>query len=96
MKNNLRILLVIPVLFMFTFFVGCKSKEYIEVPVTVEKVNKEYIYNKDSVFTKDSTWVFIDRSKDTVIIDRYNLKVEKVYKLDTIHKIDSIPFTVTV
>jgi len=33
---------------------GCKVKEYIEVPVEVEKVKTEYVHKIDSIYLHDS------------------------------------------
>lgn len=75
---------------------SCKTKEYIEVPVEVEKVKIEYVHKLDSVYLHDSISTYIIQRGDTVFIDRYKFKVREVYRTDTIHKIDSIPQIVTV
>ena len=75
---------------------SCKTKEYIEVPVEIEKVKIEYVHKLDSVYLHDSISTYIIQRGDTVFIDRYKFKVREVYRTDTIHKIDSIPQIVTV
>ena len=75
---------------------SCKTKEYIEVPVEVEKVKIEYVHKLDSVYLHDSISTYIIQRGDTVFIDRYKFKVREVYRTDTIHRIDSIPQIVTV
>ena len=75
---------------------SCKTKEYIEVPVEIEKVKIEYVHKLDSVYLHDSISTYIIQRGDTVFIDRYKFKVREVYRTDTIHRIDSIPQIVTV
>lgn len=75
---------------------SCKTKEYIEVPVEVEKVKTEYIHKRDSVYLHDSISTYIVQKGDTVFVDRYKYKIKEVYKTDTIHRVDSIPKIVTV
>ena len=75
---------------------SCKTKEYIEVPVEIEKVKIEYVHKLDSVYLHDSISTYIIQRGDTVFIDRYKFKVREVYRTDTIHKIDSIPQIVTI
>lgn len=75
---------------------SCKTKEYIEVPVEVEKVRTEYIHKLDSVYLHDSISTYIVQKGDTVFVDRYKYKIKEVYKTDTIHRVDSIPKIVTV
>lgn len=75
---------------------SCKTKEYIEVPVEVEKVKTEYIHKLDSVYLHDSISTYIVQKGDTVFVDRYKYKIKEVYKTDTIHRVDSIPKIVTV
>ena len=92
MKNKFIILLV-SLSLLFTFN-GCKTKEYIEVPV--EKTKIEYVHNTDSIYLHDSVAVYIMQKGDTVFIDRYKYKIKEVYKSDTVCKIDTIPNIVTV
>lgn len=80
---------------LFTFS-SCKTKEYIEVPVEVEKVKTEYIHKLDSVYLHDSISTYIVQKGDTVFVDRYRYKIKEVYKTDTIHRVDSIPKIVTI
>lgn len=75
---------------------SCKTKEYIKVPVEVEKVKTEYIHKLDSVYLHDSISTYIVQKGDTVFVDRYKYKIKEVYKTDTIHRVDSIPKIVTV
>jgi hypothetical protein len=39
---------------LLTVLQGCKTKEYIEVPVEVEKVKIEYVHKLDSIYLHDS------------------------------------------
>ena len=75
---------------------SCKTKEYIEVPVEVEKVKTEYVHKLDSVYLHDSISTYIVQKGDIVFVDRYKYKIKEVYKTDTIHRVDSIPKIVTV
>jgi hypothetical protein len=57
MKSKVIILsLLIGLLFTVS---SCKTKEYIEVPVEVEKVKTEYIHKLDSVYLHDSISTYI-------------------------------------
>ena len=75
---------------------GCKTKEYIEVPVEVEKVKTEYIHQRDSIYLHDSIATYIVQKGDTVFVDRCKYKIKEVYKTDTVIKIDSIPKVIKV
>ena len=75
---------------------SCKVKEYIEVPVEVEKVKIEYVHKLDSVYLHDSISTYIVQKGDTVFVDRYKYKIKEVYRTDTIHQVDSIPKIVQV
>ena len=81
---------------LLTVLQGCKTKEYIEVPVEVEKVKIEYVHKLDSIYLHDSIFTQIVQRGDTIFVDRYKFKVKEVYKTDTIHQIDSIPKIVEV
>ena len=75
---------------------SCKMKEYIEVPVEVEKIKIEYIYKLDSIYLHDSISTYIVQKGDTVFVDRYKYKIREVFKTDTVHRIDSVPKIITV
>ena len=87
---------------------SCKSTKYIEVPVEVEKVKIEYVdkFQKDSIDTRDSIYIadsiFIYVKGDTVtqVQKSYIYKDKIIYKekfvIDTICKVDSIPYIKTV
>ena len=81
---------------LLTVLQGCKTKEYIEVPVEIEKVKIEYVHKLDSIYLHDSIFTQIVQRGDTIFVDRYKFKVKEVYKTDTIHQIDSIPKIVEV
>lgn len=93
---------------VFLLLCSCKSTKYIEVPVEVEKVKIEYVdkFQKDSVDTRDSIYVadsvFIYVKDDTVtqVQKSYIYKDKIIYKekfvIDTICKVDSIPYIKTV
>ena len=87
---------------------SCKSTKYIEVPVEVDKVKIEYVdkFQKDSIDTRDSIYIadsiFIYVKGDTVtqVQKSYIYKDKIIYKekfvIDTICKVDSIPYIKTV
>lgn len=94
MKKILFILLLLCIM-------SCKTK-YIEIP----KVHTEYIVKqqKDTVIKHDSIFQFDSISTykilDTVYNDKYHVLYRyktnylTKYKVDTIHKVDSIPYKV--
>lgn len=73
---------------------GCKTKEYIKVPEhhTEYVVRKDTVAKLDSIYVKDSVYVF--QKGDTVVISKiaYRDRYRNIYKvkLDTIFKHDSI------
>lgn len=88
---------ILSLLLSFLFLLqSCKVKEYIEVPVEVEKVKIEYVHKLDSVYLHDSISTYIVQKGDTVFVDRYKYKIKEVYRTDTIHQVDSIPKIVQV
>lgn len=91
-----KIKYLILLLGLLTVLQGCKTKEYIEVPVEVERVKIEYVHKLDSIYLHDSIFTQIVQRGDTIFVDRYKFKVKEVYKTDTIHQIDSIPKIVEV
>ena len=95
MNTNKKIIMTLLIGTLLTFS-SCKTKEYIEVPVEVEKVKTEYIHKLDSVYLHDSISTYIVQKGDTVFVDRYKYKIKEVYKTDTTHRVDSIPKIVTV
>lgn len=89
--------IIIPLFVSLVFITqSCKIKEYVEVPVEVEKVKIEYVHKLDSIYLHDSVATYIMQRGDTVFVDRYKYKIKEVYRTDTIHKIDSIPKVVQV
>lgn len=96
MKNINKHIIVSLLLGILFLFQGCKVKEYIEVPVEVEKVKTEYVHKRDSIYLHDSISTYIMQKGDTVFVDRYNYKIKNVFKVDTIHRVDSIPKIVKV
>ena len=92
MKHLLTIILLVITISL----TGCKTKEYIEVPVEVEKVKIEYVHKLDSIYLHDSVAVYITQKGDTVYVEKYKYKIREVFRTDTIHKIDSIPKIVTI
>ncbi len=91
MRRNIRELILYLLLGLTLLLQGCKVKEYIEVPVEVEKIKTEYVHQIDSIYLHDSIATYIMQKGDTIFVDRYKYKVKEIYKVDTIHKTDSIP-----
>ena len=80
---------------MFTLLLsGCKTTEYIKVPV--ETIRTEYKVQKDSVYLHDSINVYTETKGDTVYITKFKYKIKGTFKTDTILKRDSIPVIVEV
>ena len=83
------------IILLFTLLLsGCKTTEYIKVPV--ETVRTEYKVQKDSIYLHDSINVYIETKGDTVYITKLKYKIKETFKTDTILKRDSIPVIVEV
>lgn len=91
----MRLKLFICILSICTLLTSCKVKEYIEVPVEVEKIKTEYVHQLDSIYLHDSISTYIIQKGDTVFIDRYKYKIKEVFRTDTVHQTDTIPKIVT-
>ena len=86
---------IIGILFSSMFiFTGCKSVEYVSVPV--ETIKTEYKVKKDSIYLHDSINVYTQVKGDTVYINTLKYKVKNTFKTDTIIKQDTIPKIVEV
>ena len=83
------------IILMFTLLLsGCKTTEYIKVPV--ETIRTEYKVQKDSVYLHDSINVYTETKGDTVYITKLKYKIKETFKTDTVLKRDSIPVIVEV
>lgn len=83
------------IILMFTLLLsGCKTTEYIKVPV--ETIRTEYKVQKDSIYLHDSINVYTETKGDTVYITKLKYKIKETFKTDTILKRDSIPVIVEV
>lgn len=80
---------LIYVIFLFALF-SCGSTKYIDVPVEVVKIQKEFEIKEvhDSVYLKDST--VINKVSDTVFITKWRTEYKERLRKDTIHIKDSI------
>ena len=86
---------LIGLILIFTLLLsGCKTTEYIKVPV--ETVRTEYKVQKDSIYLHDSINVYTETKGDTVYITKLKYKIKETFKTDTILKRDSIPVIVEV
>lgn len=90
-NKNFILLIAFGLIIMFT---GCKSVEYVTVPV--ETIKTEYKVKKDSVYLHDSINVYTQVKGDTVYINTLKYKVKNTFKTDTIIKQDTIPKIVEV
>lgn len=83
------------IILMFTLLLsGCKTTEYIKVPVEI--VRTEYKVQKDSIYLHDSINVYTETKGDTVYITKLKYKIKETFKTDTVLKRDSIPVIVEV
>lgn len=83
------------IILMFTLLLsGCKTTEYIKVPV--ETIRTEYKVQKDSIYLHDSINVYTETKGDTVYITKLKYKIKETFKTDTVLKRDSIPVIVEV
>lgn len=83
------------IILMFTLLLsGCKTTEYIKVPV--ETIRTEYKVQKDSIYLHDSINIYTETKGDTVYITKLKYKIKETFKTDTILKRDSIPVIVEV
>ena len=83
------------IILMFTLLLsGCKTTEYIKVPV--ETIKTEYKIQKDSIYLHDSINVYTETKGDTVYITKLKYKIKETFKMDTVLKRDSIPVIVEV
>lgn len=81
---------IIGVLFSSMFILtGCKSVEYVQVPV--ETIKTEYKVKKDSIYLHDSINVYTQVKGDTVYINTLKYKIKNTVKTDTVIKQDTIP-----
>lgn len=100
MKKILAIVAILTLL-----LVGCKAQkevqiERVEVPVvvtqehTVESVKIDHV--RDTLIQRDSVYYFV--KGDTTIIERWHHTqgVTNIYKVDTLHVYDSVPYPVEV
>lgn len=90
----IKIYILSIVMFMVILFSGCKSTEYIQVPV--EKTKTEYITKKDSIYIHDSIDVYKEVKGDTVYINKFKYRIKEVLKKDTVLKTDTITKMVTI
>jgi hypothetical protein len=95
--------IIIPLLLLLLF--GCKAQkeiqvERVEVPVvvtqehTVEHTKIDYV--RDTLIQRDSVYYFV--KGDTTIIEKWHHTqgVTNIYKTDTLHIFDSVPYPVEV
>ena len=83
------------IILMFTLLLsGCKTTEYIKVPV--ETIKTEYKVQKDSIYLHDSINIYTETKGDTVYITKLKYKIKETFKTDTVLKRDSIPVIVEV
>lgn len=82
-------------LIVFTLiFTGCKTTEYIKVPV--ETIKTEYKTQHDSIYLHDSINTITEIKGDTVYINKIKYQYKYSAYTDTVIKIDSIPVVVEI
>lgn len=87
MKNKILILLI------FTAFTGCKIIERSIDSKTIDTVknsSKTALIKYDSVFIYERDSIFIKTKNDTVFLEKWNTKIQKLIHKDTVIKIDTI------
>lgn len=82
------------ILLVTLLFSGCKTTEYVKVPVETVKI--EYRVQKDSIYLHDSVNVYTEIKGDTVYVNKLKYKIKETFKTDTILQRDSIPVIVEV
>lgn len=87
MKNKILILLI------FTALTGCKT---IERSIDSKKIDsvknssKTALIKYDSIFIYERDSIFIKTKNDTVFLEKWNTKIQKLIHKDTVIKIDTI------
>lgn len=87
--------------FALLFFCGCKTK-VVTVPVETVRTDtlRELVYERDSIFLRDSTWVSEHQRGDTIFVtkEKWHTVYQDRTRTDTVYvsKTDSVQVPVVV
>ena len=87
MKQSIILILVL------IFLSSCKTVEVIKDKTVIDSTkntSKEIITKHDSIYIYHRDSIFIKQKNDTVFIEKWNTKIERLIKRDTVIKIDTI------
>lgn len=87
MKQSIILILVL------IFLSSCKTIEVIKDKTVIDSTkntSKEIITKHDSIYIYHRDSIFIKQKNDTVFIEKWNTKIERLIKRDTVIKIDTI------
>ena len=87
MKQSIILILVL------IFLSSCKTTEVIKDKTVIDSTkntSKEIITKHDSIYIYHRDSIFIKQKNDTVFIEKWNTKIERLIKRDTVIKIDTI------
>ena len=87
MKQSIILILVL------IFLSSCKTIEVIKDKTVIDSTkntSKEIITKHDSIYIYHRDSIFVKQKNDTVFIEKWNTKIERLIKRDTVIKIDTI------
>ena len=87
MKQSIILILVL------IFLSSCKTIEVSKDKTVVDSTkntSKEIITKHDSIYIYHRDSIFIKQKNDTVFIEKWNTKIERLIKRDTVIRIDTI------
>lgn len=87
MKQSIILILVL------IFLSSCKTIEVIKDKTVIDSTkntSKEIITKHDSIYIYHRDSIFIKQKNDTVFIEKWDTKIERLIKRDTVIKIDTI------
>ena len=87
MKQSIILILVL------IFLSSCKTIEVTKDKTVIDSTkntSKEIITKHDSIYIYHRDSIFIKQKNDTVFIEKWNTKIERLIKRDTVIKIDTI------
>lgn len=85
-------IIVVVLLYLLT---GCKSTQYVEVPVVKKEVEYRDRIERDTAYVRDS--IYIHAKNDTIFVDKYKYVYREHIKTDTtyVYKTDTITKVIT-
>ena len=87
MKQSIILILVL------IFLSSCKTIEVTKDKTVIDSTkntSKEIITKHDSIYIYHRDSIFVKQKNDTVFIEKWNTKIERLIKRDTVIKIDTI------